>query len=111
MYYTWTAPTGSRELCWKCGTYNGKLKSEEVLYHSQNDVCVSGLILTSSTICTFSKRPVLHQIGQTQTFRQNMACMVASVSKSGTKNIDRGHFDPDQHPLQSPPSTPPLQSP
>uniref|UniRef100_A0A673CJN2 Vacuolar protein sorting 13 homolog A n=1 Tax=Sphaeramia orbicularis TaxID=375764 RepID=A0A673CJN2_9TELE len=32
VYYTWTEPTGSRELCWKCGCYNGKLKSEEVLY-------------------------------------------------------------------------------
>ncbi|KAM6931036.1 intermembrane lipid transfer protein VPS13A [Xenentodon cancila] len=31
VYYTWTAPTGSRELCWKCGSYNGKLKSEEDL--------------------------------------------------------------------------------
>uniref|UniRef100_A0A673CPI7 Vacuolar protein sorting 13 homolog A n=1 Tax=Sphaeramia orbicularis TaxID=375764 RepID=A0A673CPI7_9TELE len=29
VYYTWTEPTGSRELCWKCGCYNGKLKSEE----------------------------------------------------------------------------------
>lgn len=31
VYYTWTEPTGSRELCWKCGSYSGKLKSEEVL--------------------------------------------------------------------------------
>lgn len=31
VYYTWAEPTGSRELCWKCGTYSGKLKSEEVL--------------------------------------------------------------------------------
>lgn len=31
VHYTWTEPTGSRELCWKCGTYGGKLKSEEVL--------------------------------------------------------------------------------
>uniref|UniRef100_A0A7N6B5Q5 Vacuolar protein sorting 13 homolog A n=1 Tax=Anabas testudineus TaxID=64144 RepID=A0A7N6B5Q5_ANATE len=29
VYYTWAEPTGSRELCWKCGTYSGKLKSEE----------------------------------------------------------------------------------
>uniref|UniRef100_A0A8C9YYM9 Vacuolar protein sorting 13 homolog A n=1 Tax=Sander lucioperca TaxID=283035 RepID=A0A8C9YYM9_SANLU len=24
VHYTWTEPTGSRELCWKCGTYSGK---------------------------------------------------------------------------------------
>uniref|UniRef100_A0A8C2WFL3 Vacuolar protein sorting 13 homolog A n=1 Tax=Cyclopterus lumpus TaxID=8103 RepID=A0A8C2WFL3_CYCLU len=29
VHYTWTEPTGSRELCWKCGTYSGKLKTEE----------------------------------------------------------------------------------
>uniref|UniRef100_A0A671VJ10 Vacuolar protein sorting 13 homolog A n=1 Tax=Sparus aurata TaxID=8175 RepID=A0A671VJ10_SPAAU len=29
VHYTWTEPTGSRELCWKCGSYSGKLKSEE----------------------------------------------------------------------------------
>ncbi|XP_055079954.1 vacuolar protein sorting-associated protein 13A isoform X2 [Periophthalmus magnuspinnatus] len=27
VYYTWTEPTGSRELCWKCGPYSGKLES------------------------------------------------------------------------------------
>ncbi|KAK7933821.1 hypothetical protein WMY93_004717 [Mugilogobius chulae] len=27
VYYTWTQPTGSRELCWKCGPYSGKLES------------------------------------------------------------------------------------
>ncbi|KAJ0067962.1 hypothetical protein NL108_014076, partial [Boleophthalmus pectinirostris] len=26
VYYTWTEPTGSRELCWKCGNYSGKLE-------------------------------------------------------------------------------------
>ncbi|XP_057687082.1 vacuolar protein sorting-associated protein 13A isoform X2 [Corythoichthys intestinalis] len=31
VHYTWTEPTGSRELCWKCGKYSGKLKSEEDL--------------------------------------------------------------------------------
>ncbi|XP_034396535.1 vacuolar protein sorting-associated protein 13A isoform X5 [Cyclopterus lumpus] len=31
VHYTWTEPTGSRELCWKCGTYSGKLKTEEDL--------------------------------------------------------------------------------
>ncbi|XP_033475720.2 intermembrane lipid transfer protein VPS13A isoform X1 [Epinephelus lanceolatus] len=29
VHYTWMEPTGSRELCWKCGSYSGKLKSEE----------------------------------------------------------------------------------
>ncbi|KAM7018715.1 intermembrane lipid transfer protein VPS13A isoform 2-T2 [Tautogolabrus adspersus] len=29
VHYTWTEPTGSRELCWRCGPYSGKLKSEE----------------------------------------------------------------------------------
>lgn len=37
VYYTWTEPTGSRELCWKCGAYSGKLKSEEVLHTSQSN--------------------------------------------------------------------------
>uniref|UniRef100_A0A8D3D9W2 Vacuolar protein sorting 13 homolog A n=1 Tax=Scophthalmus maximus TaxID=52904 RepID=A0A8D3D9W2_SCOMX len=27
VHYTWAKPTGSRELCWNCGTYNGTLKS------------------------------------------------------------------------------------
>ncbi|TNN62598.1 Vacuolar protein sorting-associated protein 13A [Liparis tanakae] len=31
VHYTWTEPTGSRELCWNCGTYSGKLKTEEDL--------------------------------------------------------------------------------
>ncbi|KAM9359845.1 intermembrane lipid transfer protein VPS13A [Symphorus nematophorus] len=31
VHYTWTEPTGSRELFWKCGTYTGKLKNEEDL--------------------------------------------------------------------------------
>lgn len=35
VYYTWAESTGSRELCWKCGTYSGKLKSEEVLCDPQ----------------------------------------------------------------------------
>lgn len=39
VHYTWAEPTGSRELCWKCGSYSGKLKSEEVPYQSQNNVC------------------------------------------------------------------------
>ena len=30
VYYTWAEPTGSRELRWTCGSYHGKLKSEEV---------------------------------------------------------------------------------
>ncbi|XP_061671891.1 vacuolar protein sorting-associated protein 13A isoform X2 [Syngnathoides biaculeatus] len=32
VHYTWTEPTGSRELCWRCGKYSGKLKSEEDLH-------------------------------------------------------------------------------
>ncbi|XP_075995110.1 intermembrane lipid transfer protein VPS13A isoform X2 [Genypterus blacodes] len=31
VYYTWTQPTGSRELCWKCGKYSGTVKSEQDL--------------------------------------------------------------------------------
>uniref|UniRef100_A0A7N6BFF1 Vacuolar protein sorting 13 homolog A n=1 Tax=Anabas testudineus TaxID=64144 RepID=A0A7N6BFF1_ANATE len=37
VYYTWAEPTGSRELCWKCGTYSGKLKSEEDLRKDMNN--------------------------------------------------------------------------
>ncbi|XP_028312141.1 intermembrane lipid transfer protein VPS13A isoform X2 [Gouania willdenowi] len=37
VHYTWTEPTGSRELCWKCGSYSGKLKSEEDLLENMND--------------------------------------------------------------------------
>ncbi|XP_070690657.1 intermembrane lipid transfer protein VPS13A [Pempheris klunzingeri] len=36
VYYTWTEPTGSRELCWKCGACSGKLKSEEDLREDMN---------------------------------------------------------------------------
>ncbi|XP_061134171.1 vacuolar protein sorting-associated protein 13A isoform X1 [Syngnathus typhle] len=32
VHYTWNKPTGSRELCWNCGKYSGKLKSEEDLH-------------------------------------------------------------------------------
>uniref|UniRef100_A0A669F4A6 Vacuolar protein sorting 13 homolog A n=1 Tax=Oreochromis niloticus TaxID=8128 RepID=A0A669F4A6_ORENI len=28
VYYTWTEPTGSRALSWKCSTYNGTLKKD-----------------------------------------------------------------------------------
>ncbi|XP_061789259.1 intermembrane lipid transfer protein VPS13A isoform X1 [Nerophis lumbriciformis] len=31
VHYTWTEPTGSRELCWKWGGYSGMLRSEEDL--------------------------------------------------------------------------------
>ncbi|XP_041793933.1 vacuolar protein sorting-associated protein 13A isoform X1 [Chelmon rostratus] len=37
VHYTWTEPTGSRELCWKCGAYSGKLKSEEDLRVDMNN--------------------------------------------------------------------------
>uniref|UniRef100_A0A3B4VHW4 Vacuolar protein sorting 13 homolog A n=1 Tax=Seriola dumerili TaxID=41447 RepID=A0A3B4VHW4_SERDU len=37
VHYTWAEPTGSRELCWKCGTYSGKLKSEEDLREDMNN--------------------------------------------------------------------------
>nr|XP_020458048.1 vacuolar protein sorting-associated protein 13A isoform X1 [Monopterus albus] len=37
VYYTWAEPTGSRELCWKCGTYSGKLRSEEDLRKDMNN--------------------------------------------------------------------------
>ncbi|XP_069379782.1 intermembrane lipid transfer protein VPS13A isoform X2 [Paralichthys olivaceus] len=37
VHYTWAEPTGSRELCWKCGTYTGKLKSEEDLREDMNN--------------------------------------------------------------------------
>nr|XP_057926418.1 vacuolar protein sorting-associated protein 13A isoform X3 [Doryrhamphus excisus] len=40
VHYTWTKPTGSRELCWKWGVYSGILKSEEDLRENveQKDV-------------------------------------------------------------------------
>lgn len=38
VHYTWAEPTGSRELSWKCGSYSGKLKSEEVLCLSQASI-------------------------------------------------------------------------
>uniref|UniRef100_A0A3P8WHN6 Vacuolar protein sorting 13 homolog A n=1 Tax=Cynoglossus semilaevis TaxID=244447 RepID=A0A3P8WHN6_CYNSE len=31
VHYTWAEPTGSRELCWKCGSYSGVLKNEETM--------------------------------------------------------------------------------
>ncbi|XP_068460599.1 intermembrane lipid transfer protein VPS13A isoform X2 [Clinocottus analis] len=37
VHYTWTEPTGSRELCWKCGSYGGKLKTEEDLREDMNN--------------------------------------------------------------------------
>uniref|UniRef100_A0AAX7T6J3 Vacuolar protein sorting 13 homolog A n=1 Tax=Astatotilapia calliptera TaxID=8154 RepID=A0AAX7T6J3_ASTCA len=32
VYYTWTEPTGSRALSWKCSTYSGTLKKMCVIY-------------------------------------------------------------------------------
>lgn len=29
VHYTWTEPSGSRQLCWNCAGYSGKLKCEE----------------------------------------------------------------------------------
>ncbi|CAG5923536.1 unnamed protein product [Menidia menidia] len=37
VHYTWTAPTGSRELFWKCGTYSGKLTNEKDLRVDMNN--------------------------------------------------------------------------
>ncbi|XP_072243960.1 intermembrane lipid transfer protein VPS13A isoform X1 [Leuresthes tenuis] len=37
VHYTWTEPTGSRELCWKCGTYSGKLSTEKDLRDDMNN--------------------------------------------------------------------------
>nr|XP_046243502.1 vacuolar protein sorting-associated protein 13A isoform X2 [Scatophagus argus] len=37
VHYTWTEPTGSRQLCWTCGTYSGKLKCEEDLREDMNN--------------------------------------------------------------------------
>ncbi|XP_029916803.1 intermembrane lipid transfer protein VPS13A isoform X3 [Myripristis murdjan] len=37
VYYTWTKPTGSRELCWKCSGYSGTLRSEEDLRQDMNN--------------------------------------------------------------------------
>ncbi|CAJ1068435.1 vacuolar protein sorting-associated protein 13A isoform X2 [Xyrichtys novacula] len=37
VHYTWTEPTGSRELCWRCGVYSGKLKSEEDMRQDLNN--------------------------------------------------------------------------
>ncbi|XP_074493929.1 intermembrane lipid transfer protein VPS13A isoform X2 [Sebastes fasciatus] len=37
VHYTWSEPTGSRELYWKCGTYSGKLKSEKDLRVDMNN--------------------------------------------------------------------------
>ncbi|XP_078809182.1 intermembrane lipid transfer protein VPS13A isoform X3 [Oryzias latipes] len=37
VYYTWTDPTGSRELCWTCGPYSGTLKTEEDLHDDMKD--------------------------------------------------------------------------
>uniref|UniRef100_A0A3Q3WPE0 Uncharacterized protein n=1 Tax=Mola mola TaxID=94237 RepID=A0A3Q3WPE0_MOLML len=37
VHYTWAEPTGSRELCWKCGPYSGNLKSEKDLRENINN--------------------------------------------------------------------------
>ncbi|XP_017269300.1 vacuolar protein sorting-associated protein 13A isoform X2 [Kryptolebias marmoratus] len=36
VYYTWNKPTGSRELCWRCSGYTGKLNNEEDLREDIN---------------------------------------------------------------------------
>ncbi|KAM4616365.1 intermembrane lipid transfer protein VPS13A [Polymixia lowei] len=36
VYYTWAQPTGSRELCWRCSSYSGILRSEEDLRVDMN---------------------------------------------------------------------------
>uniref|UniRef100_A0A673CR84 Vacuolar protein sorting 13 homolog A n=1 Tax=Sphaeramia orbicularis TaxID=375764 RepID=A0A673CR84_9TELE len=52
VYYTWTEPTGSRELCWKCGCYNGKLKSEEVLYQP-HDIWLTNNPVNQNQSCLY----------------------------------------------------------
>lgn len=47
VHYTWTEPTGSRELCWKCGSYSGKLKSEEVPETQQHNSNLTHLVKVS----------------------------------------------------------------
>lgn len=37
VYYTWAEPTGSRQLCWDCGGYNGTVRNEEDLRVDMND--------------------------------------------------------------------------
>ncbi|KAM4575849.1 intermembrane lipid transfer protein VPS13A isoform 2-T2 [Odontesthes bonariensis] len=37
VHYAWMEPTGSRELCWKCGTYSGKLNTEKDLRDDMNN--------------------------------------------------------------------------
>ncbi|TRY91754.1 hypothetical protein DNTS_026184, partial [Danionella cerebrum] len=36
VYYTWSEPTGSRTISWRCGKYSGELKSEEDLLLDMN---------------------------------------------------------------------------
>uniref|UniRef100_A0A673CML0 Vacuolar protein sorting 13 homolog A n=1 Tax=Sphaeramia orbicularis TaxID=375764 RepID=A0A673CML0_9TELE len=56
VYYTWTEPTGSRELCWKCGCYNGKLKSEEVLYQPHD------IWLTNNRVVLFTEEHSIYKL-------------------------------------------------
>uniref|UniRef100_A0A8C2WAR4 Vacuolar protein sorting 13 homolog A n=1 Tax=Cyclopterus lumpus TaxID=8103 RepID=A0A8C2WAR4_CYCLU len=56
VHYTWTEPTGSRELCWKCGTYSGKLKTEEVL------VCVFCLSKGLQRVVLFTEEQRIYKM-------------------------------------------------
>uniref|UniRef100_A0A7N6FAN6 Vacuolar protein sorting 13 homolog A n=1 Tax=Anabas testudineus TaxID=64144 RepID=A0A7N6FAN6_ANATE len=61
VYYTWAEPTGSRELCWKCGTYSGKLKSEEVLDSTLRVVLFTGDKHIYKMLCESEKAQLAEQ--------------------------------------------------
>uniref|UniRef100_A0A8C2WCD2 Vacuolar protein sorting 13 homolog A n=1 Tax=Cyclopterus lumpus TaxID=8103 RepID=A0A8C2WCD2_CYCLU len=62
VHYTWTEPTGSRELCWKCGTYSGKLKTEEVLCCEIIRVCVFCLSKGLQRVVLFTEEQRIYKM-------------------------------------------------
>uniref|UniRef100_A0A8C2WCC4 Vacuolar protein sorting 13 homolog A n=1 Tax=Cyclopterus lumpus TaxID=8103 RepID=A0A8C2WCC4_CYCLU len=62
VHYTWTEPTGSRELCWKCGTYSGKLKTEEDMSNEGKLVCVFCLSKGLQRVVLFTEEQRIYKM-------------------------------------------------
>uniref|UniRef100_A0A3B4A869 Uncharacterized protein n=1 Tax=Periophthalmus magnuspinnatus TaxID=409849 RepID=A0A3B4A869_9GOBI len=84
VYYTWTEPTGSRELCWKCGPYSGKLESVKVqLQQTEQNACLQRVVLFTEERSIFQ---LLSESEKAQLAEQEMVLSLQSVGVSLVNN-------------------------
>ncbi|CAL1615509.1 unnamed protein product [Knipowitschia caucasica] len=96
VYYTWTEPTGSRELFWKCGPYSGLLHS--VKDHKENMNKEGKLFVVSffeglQRVVLFTQEAsifqILSQSEKAQLAEQEMILSLQSVGVSLVNNSTR----------------------